>query len=354
MKTNTLLLSLIILATIVLSGCKVGYSRLLFATKSNVGLDIDTTPPTLEVSIARREGVIAPSFEDGKTPPVMASFGVKTRGLSLLLGASSTMAGGDAATTMAHLFVQDTPDNKLMKYPSELCLSRKPEAKRFKSMRKIPTISKDTTTSPVNPFFFGTDTSLGVKLAWSGMTSAIPDTVRIGFSRKELAYAPITGRATNKGDDCTDNNNRTGKYIVSVPSFLASTNNSVGGGTMGTTKITYIQYFATGTAATQLALEKDIRSVLLERLMPDVVKASKYMPDDNTKKIKTWLYATNMPENTKTKKDAKKAKQTERRNKLQSWMTKEDIPGSPTDLLYRSDYQKKRSKAIKAIEKGFK
>ena len=52
----------------VLPGC-VGYNSTLFMTKSNVGLDMDSKPPTFEVSLARREGVIAPTFEGGQTPP---------------------------------------------------------------------------------------------------------------------------------------------------------------------------------------------------------------------------------------------------------------------------------------------
>lgn len=54
-------------------GC-VGHNHTLFVTKSNAGLDFETTPPTTEITIARKEFVIAPAFEDGATPPVMASF----------------------------------------------------------------------------------------------------------------------------------------------------------------------------------------------------------------------------------------------------------------------------------------
>ncbi|MFY4729844.1 hypothetical protein, partial [Nitrospira sp. BLG_2] len=52
-----------------LNGCGLGFNSLIFATKTNYGVDIDATPPAAEISIARHEGVIEPIFEDGKTLP---------------------------------------------------------------------------------------------------------------------------------------------------------------------------------------------------------------------------------------------------------------------------------------------
>jgi hypothetical protein len=80
-------------------GCSTGYNRMLFITKTNVGLDIDTKPPTAELSIARREGVIAPSFEEGKALPVLASF--RYEGGWLDPNISATFAGGKAAVILA-------------------------------------------------------------------------------------------------------------------------------------------------------------------------------------------------------------------------------------------------------------
>src|SRR5687768_13191208 len=84
-------------------GC-VGYKSVLFSTKSNVGLDADTKPPTLEVSISRREGVVGPSFEDGKMPPVVGSFQITTNSFPLFPRMKTTFAGGSAATVITHLF----------------------------------------------------------------------------------------------------------------------------------------------------------------------------------------------------------------------------------------------------------
>ncbi|MCK9397398.1 MAG: hypothetical protein M0Q44_17640 [Methylobacter sp.] len=50
----------LILSGAVVSGC--AGDRVLMATKTNVGLDIDTKPPTAEITIARKEMAILPTF----------------------------------------------------------------------------------------------------------------------------------------------------------------------------------------------------------------------------------------------------------------------------------------------------
>ena len=88
------------------TGCA-GYNHTLFMTKSNVGLDFDSKPPTLEITVSRKEAVIAPTFEGGQTPPVMASFkpraGAGSGFGNFFLGVDQTFTGGDAAVAMASL-----------------------------------------------------------------------------------------------------------------------------------------------------------------------------------------------------------------------------------------------------------
>jgi hypothetical protein len=91
-----------LLLALLLGGCAVGYNSTLFVTKSNIGIDADTKPPTLELSIARREGVLAPGFEGGQTPPVMASFRTSSNPFSrFFVGVQSTFAGGDASVALS-------------------------------------------------------------------------------------------------------------------------------------------------------------------------------------------------------------------------------------------------------------
>ncbi|NBV21954.1 MAG: hypothetical protein EBS05_08545 [Proteobacteria bacterium] len=94
-------------AATLLQGC-VGYNRVAFATKSNVGLDFDTQPvPTMQVNISRKEMAIEPTYEGGQTPPLLASFGsnpeskrdraVRFWGQSNLLGRRRGHRDGQAA-----------------------------------------------------------------------------------------------------------------------------------------------------------------------------------------------------------------------------------------------------------------
>ena len=126
---------LLCLAPLALTGC-VGYNTVLFTTKSNAGLDFDTKPPTAEINISRKEGVVEPVFEGGKTPPVMASFSSQIGsggGIGrFFFGVDQTFAGGDSAVTMAKLYndeqkIEETPEN-LKRFDSGIPLSKLPEA----------------------------------------------------------------------------------------------------------------------------------------------------------------------------------------------------------------------------------
>jgi hypothetical protein len=246
-----------------LTGCGIGYNRTLFFTKTNVGLDIDSQPPTAEISIARREGVIAPTFEGGQTPPVLASFALDVNGFwALFAGVSSTFCGGDAAVTMASLF--NTPDSKVPEcnYPCEEYrsgISVVNEPNYLDCFGKKDKFKNLFGPGEIEPFLFGTDTSFGLKVAWSGMTAQAPDTVRFGFNRKEFALAPVTIKRSDKEPK---------SYEVRMPSFLATIDNSVRLADPTKSKVKHLQYFATGKAADKISLRYAVRKAMAERLDP--------------------------------------------------------------------------------------
>jgi len=166
------LIRMVIFSILVLTNfaaCAVGYDSVLFMTKSNIGIDADSKPPTAEVSIARREVVIAPRFEGGQTPPVVGSFRSHANPFSrFFFGVQSIFAGGDAAIALSEDTVSDQS--------SQLCLSKKPDPRSFSGIDvSLPEAGH------VDPFFYATDTTFGLKLAWSGTTGQFPDTVRLGF-----------------------------------------------------------------------------------------------------------------------------------------------------------------------------
>lgn len=271
-----------------LSGCAVGYDSTLFMTKSNIGLDVDSKPPTAEVSIARREAVIGPSFEGGQKVPVLASFRANANPFSrFFFGVQSTFAGGDAALALA----EPAGGPPVSHGAAQLCLTTEPRTKSiFGRELSIPGPGE------VRPFLFGTDTSFGLKVAWSGLTAQMPDTVRLGFNRKEFAWAPLSRRsgATCKAPgESTDAANR---HVVSMAPFLAVIDSDVTMGLPADAGVKWVQYFATGHAATNLANRDEIRKVVMDRMDPKVSIAAdegaKKRKDEREPKIDAIVAAT--------------------------------------------------------------
>lgn len=259
-----------------LSGCA-GHDRVLFATKTNVGLDIDSTPPTAEVTIARREVAIQPTFPDrgklkltnnetsAKTEnrnketqvalPLLASFGLQGGFFDPRI--TGYFAGGDAAVSLAGSDKQD----------SSLCLMNLPETRsRLKQFfsRKQSQDSKQLQDSYTEsrPFYFATDTAFGLKVAWTGTGSPIPDTLKIGYNRKEFASAPIFIY-----DGCEKDKN--GMYSVKLPSFIAIVDNASFMDKFEDSGVKHVQFFATGLAATEFANRPSVRQIAFAQMAPD-------------------------------------------------------------------------------------
>ena len=274
------------LALLFIQGCSPGYNRVLFVTRSNAGIDIDTTPPTTKVDISRQEGVIEPSFEDGKTLPVEASFQSKSGGFTnFFFGAGSTFATGEAAVAMTALYdetdalmlkpeatrKEDLHDTKNyviggrskqvgFKEYKGLELTHKPKKKSFFS--KTPEDIDLLEAGVVKPVFFGTETSLGLNIKWGETPSIQPSAIRLGFNRKELAYAPISLK---------EENSATGKkHWVNIPSLLATMEHDVAvkDASSRSSRLDWVQYFATGDAATNLALRYAVRTAMLKQANP--------------------------------------------------------------------------------------
>jgi len=301
------------LVPLALAGC-VGSNTALFMTKSNAGLDLDMKPPTAEINISRKEGVVEPSFEGGQTPPVLASFSTKIghdKMDSFFFGVDQTFAGGDAALTMAKLY--DKPDDfagidkengtdehpKLTNaFDSKLTLSEPPKANAKEGFlgwrKKLFGLAKP---GEVRPFFFGTDTQFGLKVGWNGVGGPYPDTVKVGFNRKELAIAPVTINDQNE---------------VKIPSFLATVDSKAKGAiTPGTNSlgvkqdVNWLQYFATGQSADYLARQHAVRKAMLDRADPkaaaasdaEVQKKALEMVKNADKQIEGIIAHVNSPEN---------------------------------------------------------
>ncbi len=262
---NRCSISLIVVLGYLLSGCAIGYNSILFVTKSNVGVDVDTHPPTADIGIKRLEGTISPVFEGGKTPPVLSSFRPESSGL-FSGNVSQTFATGDAAHTMAILFASENPcPSFIIKDNYNNCidaLSSKIEVKEEPELA-IGSLQKNN----VRPVFFGTSTGVGMGVVWTGMNSVFPDQFHFGYKRKEIAIAPVARFdevSTVGAEEVT-------KRYVGAPSLIATIDSEFKAGSPAETNLKWIQYFATGKAATALALQRDVRTAMLRRLDPKLL-----------------------------------------------------------------------------------
>lgn len=242
-----------------LIGCVPGYNSVLFATRSNAGLDVDGTPPTTEVTIAREEFVIAPTYEGGQTHPVAASFSSDQNFVSkFLFGVGSTFSTGEAAFVMATLY--DDPGEDIT-YTEDCTAPFKPQ---LTAKPVLPRNLKYVEPGTVKPVIFTTDTMLGLKVGWGAPTGTTPSSVKVGFNRKEIAFTPIAIQGCNQNPV---------SHSVNIPSLLATVDTSTDLAGDAGRNLTYLQYFATGVAATELSKKFGVRRAMLSRLDPGNVAA---------------------------------------------------------------------------------
>jgi hypothetical protein len=261
MKSRCILISVVLVGLALLQGCTPGYNSVLFATRSNLGFDAETTPPNLEIAFSRCEAVLEPTFEGGKTMPVLANFSSASGGLmNIFSGVNSTFATGKAADIMSYLYLDDMPPRVVgtrYVYPYEpVTLTTMPTPKRVPFGMKVNYIKP----GDVKPVVFGTDTTLGMRLKWSGMTAQYPSSFNIGFKRKEATFAPI---AIWDYDPA----NPQKRYAADVTSLLATIDTNAAATGMNAS-LRHVQYFATGCAADYLALRKEVRDALRFRVLP--------------------------------------------------------------------------------------
>ena len=88
----------LVLSLVLLGGCGLGEENILFMTKTSVGVDVDSTPPTLDIGFDRKEGTISPVFASGEVLPQMAGFSSELGFINQAIGQS--FATGTAAVIM--------------------------------------------------------------------------------------------------------------------------------------------------------------------------------------------------------------------------------------------------------------
>lgn len=282
---------------VMLGGCGVGYDRLVMVTQTNVGVNAETTPvPTVEITISRSEAVIAPTYANGDTPPVLAGFSMKTKPLLDLFGPSigSAFTVGDASLVVADLAGQPTSD--------DVCDEKGVVAAKYDSTVVAPIATADLgkwwwdEMGRVRPVFFSTDTATGVKVSWTGTGGQYPDRLSVGYKRKEWALAPLTRNKVEK--DASGNAAPKGYefHEIKSPSLIATVAVDVDAADSEET-FSQVQFFATGRAATLLARQQEVRRSVFERIDPEAAEQLFHSDSTEAQVIRDWL-AEN-PENGK-------------------------------------------------------
>ena len=230
---------ILLLCLPLLNACGLGKESILFITKTSMGVDIDTKPPTIDIGYARKEGTLAPVLGEGEVLPQMASFTSNVGIINTAIGQS--FAVGNAAKLMTKYFGTSLRPNVDADTLTE-------------EVEQNSTIKGNLSHS--KRYFFGTDTSFALRITFGLETGGYPDSFSLGYKRKELAYVPLG-----------ENNNETG-----LPSLLATATLQSSQPGFAEGEVRYTQFYATGTSANYLAAHPDIRNIMMERIDPEIAK----------------------------------------------------------------------------------
>jgi len=237
--------ALVVASAFIAAGCTVGRDNVVFVTKTNVAIDLDSTPPALDLGYKRSEMVIEPVDKEGRVLPVLTTVG--TRPGAFNWGASHSFATGDAAIVMARYYLTKAD----LAEPNGLKIT-------MEDLRNIDGNEIAASSADRAAFFFGTNTILGLGVTWD--TSQLPQSVALGYKRKEVAIVPITAK---KGK----------ANVAELASLIATAQAESSVGKQAATGFEVSQSFATGWAATLLATHPTLRRVLGAAIIPKAEEA---------------------------------------------------------------------------------
>lgn len=195
---------------LLLSGCATPGENVVFVTKTSIGINVESTPPSASFANDRLEGFFAPKYSDGTIPPVISS--LSTNGELFNREIKQLYATGNAAIIATS---ETTPA-----IPATGNLSIVGDANEVKQM------------------FFGTSTTIGIKL---GFGATVVDAFTLGYRRGEISIIPL------------------GKPGTPFPSVLSTLDTNLAAKTLQNTQQGIGQVFATGTAAEQMAGRPNVR-----------------------------------------------------------------------------------------------
>lgn len=226
-----------------LSACSLGKESVLFITKTSLGVDVDSKPPTLDLGYSRKEGTLAPQFEEGQVLPQMASFSTN-QGMLLNTALGQSFAVGRAAILLSKYLGTDR----------ELVLSAQIPIDELNG----DAVEVKGTLTKAKRYFFATDTSFALKVTFGLESGGYPDSMSLGYKRKEFAYVPLFTAAAADG-----------KEIIKMPSLIATAGMYLDASSSREGELRYSQFYATGVAANYLAAKPIVRESIARKILTD-------------------------------------------------------------------------------------
>jgi hypothetical protein len=241
---NNVTVTLTVCSVLALAGCA---DHVLFVTKTSLGIDFDSQPASASIAYDRIDGYIAPRYDNGEIPAVVAS--VKSDGGIFNPQIRQIYATGDAAEIVVEARANPAKtENK--------------EGPKLQGNKKL--------------MFFGSTTTTGLKV---GFSTGLPDSLIFGFRRKEFSFIPLGTVGTGAE-----------AYDV-YPSVLASIDTSARAGTPSETGLRNIQFFATGQAARSLATNDIIRQDFKTQALRSLATATGYSQSAAAQALRDYVGA---------------------------------------------------------------
>ena len=203
-----------------LGACANGEENVLFVTATQIDIGYDAALGNANIGYDRNEFVVGPQYvQTGGTPPIVSDmksdlsfFNPKINQLYATGNAALVATGG-------------SPESKIG------------NANDLKGERRA--------------MFFGTSTSFGLNLKFQ---SEIPTAISLGYKRKELSVIPLNKSADRKADQV----DKYGSTFARI-----EMNGDIGAPTK--TSVPLKQFFATGSAAENLAANPDLKHEIAQR-----------------------------------------------------------------------------------------
>lgn len=240
-----------------LSACA-STDRVNFVTTTNIAIDADATTQSLSIGYNRFEGYVGPAYASGAVPPIVAK--IKSNLSVLTPEVHQFYATGNAAilATCEGGAARDEADTSPSAGGSETGVAIPCD------LGERPELSGDKRL-----MLFGTGSVVGLKIGWAGNA---PDSVTLGYKRKEFSSLPIGQRPKSDGRPNLSGQNGMppAEQVDVYGSVLASIDMTTNVGTQTETGLMLGQFFATGIAAENLANTKVVRRAVEEEAAASV------------------------------------------------------------------------------------